>query len=248
MQLVEATVIGLAAVIPSLVYLVWIRNTERFSREPYGRLIKVFLTGASVSVIIAVPAEIILMILLDQNIEHVYQILGENPNLSALLLACVIAPFVEEMAKATGVFRVRRFMAEIEDGIVYGAAAGLGFAAAENLLYEYDAFLSNGIEAAIATAAVRSLSSALLHASSSSLFGLGIARGALQRKSWAPYYFGAVIMHSAFNLFASFGVLYESQLGDTAYLIGLGAALAIAIGGVKLARSKIRQLERVTRG
>jgi RsiW-degrading membrane proteinase PrsW (M82 family) len=247
LQLIEALVIGLAAFVPSLIYLVWIRNTERFSKEPYGRLVRVFLTGATLSVVVAVPAELVLMYVLDKNIERVYQLFGENPNLVTLALACVIAPIVEELAKSLGIFRVRRFMREIEDGIVYGAAAGLGFAATENLLYESSAFISSGVEAFVATAIIRSLSSALLHASSSSLFGLGIARGALQGRSWIPYYLGAVIMHGTFNLFASFGVLYEDRLGDMASLIGLFAAFAIAIGGIRLARAKIRQLERASK-
>jgi RsiW-degrading membrane proteinase PrsW (M82 family) len=244
LQILDIVILILAAFVPSLVYLVWIRNTERFSREPYGRLIKVFAIGASLSVVVAVAAEVILMTLYNQNIERVYQLLGDNPSLSTLILACVIAPLVEEFAKAMGVFRVKRLMAEIEDGIIYGAAAGLGFAATENLLYESNAYLSDGVEAFIAVAVVRSLSSALLHASASSVFGLGIARGALQGRGWFVYYLGAVFMHSMFNLFASFGVLYQDQLGDLASLVGLTAAFVIAIGGIIIVRAKIRMLDR----
>ena len=147
-----------------------------------------------------------------------------------------------------GVFNVRGKFREIEDGIVYGAAAGLGFAAAENLLYEGNAYLTNGAEAFIATAIVRSLSSALLHASASSVFGLGIARKAFQGTGWLPYYLGAVAMHGLFNLFASFGVLYEGELGDMASLVGLVAAFSIALFGIRAVRSKIRTLDRSSAG
>ncbi len=244
MQLIDLIILVLAAFVPSLVYMVWIRNTERFYREPYGRLIRVFAIGATLSVFVAIVTELVLMSLYDQNVERVYQVLGNNPSLGTLVLACVIAPVVEELAKAMGVFRTRRFMKEIEDGIVYGAAAGLGFAATENLLYEGNALISGGAQVFIATAVIRTLSSALLHASASSVFGLGIARRALQGRSWILYYFGAVLMHSTFNLFASFDILFKSELGDTAGLIGLAVALIIAIGGISLARAKIRQLER----
>lgn len=238
-------VILVAAFAPSLAYLVWMRNTERFQKEPYGRLLRVFfIGGALISVVVAIILESILLDLLNQNVERVYQVFGENPNITTLVLACVIAPLVEELAKSYGVFRVRRFMREVEDGIVYGAAAGLGFAATENLFYESDAFLTNGAEAFILTAIVRTLSSALLHASASSVMGLGIARGALEGRSWLPYYLGAVVMHALFNLAASLGLILGEDVGESAVLFGLAAAFMIAIFGIQTVRAKVRVLER----
>ncbi len=239
-----AIVIVLVAFIPCVLYLVWIRNTERFSREPYGRLLGIFFYGAIVSVLIAIVFEVILTIIFNQNIERVYQYLGENPSLSTVVLACVIAPFVEEAAKGMGVLRARRFLTELENGIVYGAAVGLGFAATENLLYENAALIEGGTQAFIATAVIRSVSSALLHATASSVLGLGIARKRLRFGGWGLYYLAAVGMHSLFNFAASFGVLYEDSLGETAYIIGLAVALAIVFIGVSTMRSKIRALDR----
>lgn len=247
MQLLELLILIAAAFVPSLLYLVWIRNTERFTREPYGRLLRVFVFGATVSVALALVWEIILMILLGMNAERVYQLLGENPNLMTILLACVIAPFVEEATKALGVFRVRRIMSELEDGLVYGAAVGLGFAATENLIYEGNAYLADGAGAFIATTIVRSLSSALLHAGATSVMGLGVARAALQGRSSFPHYLGAVTMHALFNLGASLGILYEGDIGEVAYLIGLVVAFVIAISGISMVRAKIRHLERARR-
>lgn len=245
--ILEVAILLLAAFVPSLIYLVWVRNTERFGREPYGRLLRIFLFGAVFSVIIAVVLEVVLMVLLQMNIARVYDILGEHPSLGAVILAVVIAPFVEELAKALGVFRSRRFISDIEDGIVFGAAVGLGFAATENLLYESEAYFSDGAEAFVMTTVVRSLSSALLHASASSVAGLGVARSYRSGKSWLPYYFGAVFMHGAFNLAASLGLLYEESLGPSAYLIGLVAAFVIAIVGFAGVRAKIRTLEGTAR-
>lgn len=242
--IVSVLVIALVAFIPSIVYLVWIRNTERYSKEPYGRLLKIFAYGAVFSVILALVFELLLVSLFDQNIERIYQFFGEDPNLTTLVLACIIAPFVEELTKAFGVFRARKLMHELENGMVYGAAAGLGFAATENLLYEGAAYLTDGAEAWIATAVVRSLSSALLHAAASSFVGLGIARSAMGKGGWFPYYLGGVLMHGAFNFFASFGVLYEGDFGESAYLFGLLAAFTIAILGIGATRSKIRSLDR----
>jgi RsiW-degrading membrane proteinase PrsW (M82 family) len=243
-RVLELIVFALAAFVPSVLYMIWIRNTERYRRKPYGRLLQIFILGATLSVVLAVVLELLLIMLLDMNIERVYEILGEDPTITSILLAVVIAPLVEEMTKALGLFRKRKFIADIEDGIVFGAAAGLGFAATENLLYESSAYFANGAEAFIVSTIVRSLSSALLHATSSSLFGLGIARSVRQRRSWIPYYFGAVMIHGLFNLAASFGLLYEEELGASAYLFGLAAAFAIALVGVRLVRGKIRELER----
>ncbi len=226
-----------------MLYLVWIRNTERYSREPYKRLLSVFLYGAIFSVSIALVLEIALMILLDENVERVYELLGDDPSVTALLLACVIAPFVEEAAKGLGIVRVKRAFTELENGIVYGAAVGLGFAATENLLYENAALMDGGTQAFIATAVVRSISAALLHASASSVLGLGLAKKAMRRGGWMPFYLGAVLMHSAFNFAASFGVLYEDEIGQIAYSIGLFAAIAIAFVGISTVRSKIRSLD-----
>ena len=231
------------AFVPALIYLVWIRNTERHGREPYGRLLRIFILGATLSVVTAVVLEVILMALLSMNMERVYQILGEDQTLESLILAVVIAPVVEEFTKGMSVFRYRRLIAEIEDGIIFGAAAGLGFAATENLLYETSALMSDGMTAAIETAVVRMLSSALLHASASSVFGLGIARGIKQRKGLLPYYLGAVIMHGLFNYFASFGPLYEEEFGPQSYLIGFAAAFIIAIVSIVVVRAKIKQLD-----
>jgi len=242
-DLVDGIVIFLAAFVPSFIYMVWIRNTERYAPEPYNRLIRVFFYGAVVSITIAVFAELIAISLLNANIQRVYDIFGKNPNLSSLVLAVVFAPLIEELSKSIGVFRVRKRMSDIEDGIIYGAAAGLGFAATENLLYETSAFFAGGTPAFLQTAVVRSLSSALLHASASAVVGLGIARSFQQGKSWLPYYFAGVIMHGGFNLSASFGVLFAGDIGPSAALVGLMAAFAIAIGGIMFIRAKIRVLD-----
>ena len=241
--ILDVVILLAAAFVPSLVYLVWIRNTERYGREPYGRLLRIFIYGAVLSVLIAVVLESIMIALLEMNFERVTDILGHDPSLGSLILAVIIAPLVEEFTKSMGVLRYRRFISDIEDGIIFGAAVGLGFAATENLLYESNAYFSDGAQAFIATTVVRSLSSALLHAGASSVVGLGIARSARQGKSWAPYYLAGVVMHGAFNLAASFGIMYEDDLGTSAYLIGLGAAFVIAIGGIITVRAKIRSLD-----
>ena len=242
--LLTAVVIVLAAFVPCILYLIWIRNTERYSREPYKRLLAVFLFGAVVSVFVAIVFELVLTIAFNMNVERVYEYFGEDPTVPVLVLVCVIAPFVEEAAKGLGILRARRLMAELENGIIYGAAVGLGFAATENLLYESAALAEGGTQAFIATAAIRSVSSTLLHATASSVLGLGIARKTLRMGGWGLYYICAVAMHSAFNFMASFGTLYEEDFGEAAYMVGLVAALTIVFFGISMMRHRIRRLDR----
>ena len=243
-SIIDLAILVIVAFVPSVVYVVWIRNTERFNKEPYGRLLRVFVYGATFSIVLAVLLETFVLYLYKMNFGRVYELLGNNPNFETILLACVIAPFVEEATKTIGVLGQRRFMREIEDGIVYGAAAGLGFSATENLLYEGTPLLQGDTTLFISIAVVRILSSSLLHASASAVSGLGIARKIRQGRSWLPYYLTAAIMHSLFNFGASLGILYGDQLGNSADLAGLMMAFIVAIIGISVVRGKIRALDR----
>ena len=63
--------------------------------------------------------------------------LAAGATVAIVVGAVIIAPFVEEFLKALGMMRagVKEEVDEVEDGLVYGAACGLGFAATENLMY-----------------------------------------------------------------------------------------------------------------
>ena len=57
MEIWELAVVILAAVVPSLIYLVWIRNSEKYNRERWMHVLSVFLFGAIISIIAAVLLE-----------------------------------------------------------------------------------------------------------------------------------------------------------------------------------------------
>lgn len=158
-------IILLAAFLPSLILMLIVRNTERRNREPTGRTFRAFMGGATISIVLAIILEALLIdYVLNLNFLRVSELLGQHPTLSTLLLACVIAPLVEEMTKALGILPFARRAKELEDGIVYGASVGLGFAAMENLLYEIAAYITGGVEVLVGTIILRTISSALLHA------------------------------------------------------------------------------------
>jgi len=238
-------IIVLAAFVPSLILMLVVKNTERRGREPTGRTFAAFLRGATLSILLALAIEIALVYLIfGLDVVRVSELLGRYPGLDSLILACIIAPFAEELTKALGILPYARRSRELEDGIVYGAVVGLGFAATENLLYETSAWIEGGAALLVGTIVIRTISSALLHASASSITGYGLAAKRFLGKSWVPYYLLAVLLHGAFNLAASAGPFLEDSTGDYGYLIGLVAAVAIGIGAFSWSRRKIMLIER----
>lgn len=249
------TVLGmllLFAFLPPILFVIWFRNSERRNREPWGDVFRAFFWGAVIGVLVGVLLSLALMGLLELGgfiLERFYvrlgEALGEGIDVQFLILVLLIAPIAEEFAKGLGVFRVRYQINEIEDGLVYGASSGLGFGATENLLYGGVAYVAGGLGASLVVIGVRSFSSALLHASATSTFGYGVARRQLiPGAALLPFYLLAVFMHGAYNFFASFGELFAATYGDAAALFGLGAAIAVALLALGLARSTLTRRDR----
>jgi len=237
-------VLLLFAFIPPIAFLIWTRNSEKYAREPWLLVFKVFLWGAVFAVIIAVLIESILVSIYGR-VVPVYVAFGNDPTIQSLVLAMIIAPFVEEGAKALGIYTASYAINEVQDGIVYGAASGFGFSATENLLYGFAAFLAFDPRTAIVLIVLRSISSTLLHASATSVTGLGVGKHLALggRHRVAPYYLLAVAMHSSFNLLASLGELYQNRLGDLASAVGVMAACIFAVVAFGLVRGRIHKGE-----
>ena len=218
-----AIILGVAFV-PSLLYLVRVRNWERFGREPYTRLLTMFGYGAVVAVVITlVLSSLVLGELM--RFERLTAVGGEH-----FLGAVFVAPFVEELAKGLGLVFVITVLTREEDGMVYGAAIGLGFAATENLLYELSA-LSAGVLAYIVTAVLRIISSTLLHATATGVTGYGVGRAVATRKALVtafPYYMVAVLMHATFNFMASLPSVWPDTFGAWTGLISLLLVIGFA--------------------
>jgi protease PrsW len=236
-----------------LVFMVWIRNTARHDREPWRFVIKAFLWGAVFSVIIAIIFSLVLAVTLGQ-VRPLTEWLARrinDPEITPALIigAVIVAPLVEEAAKGLGVRAGRPEIQRLLDGLVYGAAAGLGFSATENLFYGIAELLkpTGGATASFALIAVRSFSSSFLHASATATVGYGLAKSWLTQRTWAvlPFYLIAVIMHASFNLLSVFGLLYQTQYGDVAVAITFGAAVTIALVAITVVRVKLASQSRV---
>jgi RsiW-degrading membrane proteinase PrsW (M82 family) len=243
----------LVAIVPAVGYLIWVRNTETCRREPYSALIGVMVYGGTFAVAAAVILETLVQMALylpGSPLSRGFGIFGPfDPTLEAILLAVIIAPVVEELVKATGVFTVYGRLNEIEDGIIYGAAVGLGFAVTENVLY-FTVALSQGVDVLLLTVIVRSLTSMVLHLSATSISGYGISRarvlGAHGRSAgWLRYVGIAIVLHASFNLIASLGDIFP-QNADLLALIGLVIVFVLAQTAFGIMRRRIKQLDLAT--
>jgi RsiW-degrading membrane proteinase PrsW (M82 family) len=156
----------------------YIYRKDRYEPEPKYLVAKIFLLGA----LSVFPA-----------------VLLEMPFPSGLFTYAVVAPVVEEGLKFCVVFFFVYKSVEFDepmDGIVYAAAAGLGFATVENIFYV--------IEGGLPVAIVRGFFSVPGHVIFSCIWGfaLGIAKFRPEAERGRIIFLGlagAMILHGLFN-------------------------------------------------
>jgi protease PrsW len=217
--------------LPPIIYTIWIRNTERCHRQQWISIFVCFLWGATIAVLAALVLEIILQIPLESSLS-----LAE---ITPFLAVVVIAPIVEEFTKplALRLRSVRSQLSEMEDGLIYGAVAGLGFSATENLLYGFS-FLDEGFVVFLMFMAMRSVGGCLLHASATSLTGYGFGKTVMKRSSFLgvlPYFLLAIFLHGFYNFLVSYELF--------GVLSGLILAFLFVIFAITMIRKKIRTLD-----
>lgn len=223
-----AFVVGLS-LLPPLLYALWLRAKEQVDREPMRTVLGAFVYGGTVGVAVA--------ILLHEVFNVGFVQPGRLGIDAALLTVVVGAPIVEELSKGLGLGFVRPHVREYEDGLIYGAAIGLGFAATENLLYGITALTENGAAFALWTIVLRIFSSMLLHLAASALVGFGYSRALVGGHSVVlvlPYYLLAVVLHAAYNFLVTL---------DDVGLLALGAALFMVVTVVAMLQRRIETLD-----
>jgi len=240
----ELIIVLIVAFVPALLYLMWIRRAEIYDREPVDAIAGTFIYGLIVALGMAFVLELLALTLLETYTDG-----GLDPTMESIILAVVLAPVIEEFTKLTGVMASSRRLTELENGLVYGAAVGLGFAAGENVMY-YTSSLTEGVELFIITVLARTITSTLLHTSASAISGFGISRSHVSKlrtgrgTSWLPYYFAAVLMHAAFNFLAILGSDILPDASGEISLLGLLGSLVLVWSTVRYIRGKIISLDR----
>ena len=223
------------AFLPPIIYAIWIRNTEKYNREKWKPIIVCFLWGATIAIVASIILELILGISL--------AISFDDGNILGLVTAIIIAPFAEELTKplALRTKTVKKELDELEDGLIYGAVAGLGFSATENLLYGW-CFLSEGLFVFLVLIIIRSFGGCLLHASATALTGYGYGKTIIQGKSILrvlPFFILAIFVHAFYNFLVSLDIV--------GLVISLFAALIFVAISIRLVRNKIKSLDMLNR-
>ena len=218
---------------PLIACYLWL---DRYEPEPLRYLIIGLGWGAVVATAVSAAGELLVA---------AYTGLGD------LAQASVVAPLIEEFAKALFIAIVviarRRQIDGVLDGIVYAGMVGIGFAFTENILYfmaaylgSFDLGLPDGSTAPSGSVLVsvlfflRALMSPFAHPLFTAATGVGLGVAVTTRRAWlrvvAPLlgFATAVTMHGAFN-FTAF------KAGDYFFLVYLVAMVPVFIGAVVFA-------------
>ena len=157
----------LAAFLPMVAYLLTIWWLDRYYRQPLWMVVAVFFWGAFGAVMLGIFGSQVL----EMPLTRVFGYEATNA-----IGAIFVAPLVEEIAKGIILLllALRMDFSSVADGIVFGAAAGLGFGMTENFLYFNQVYDQSGFQAWLQNIYVRTLYSAVMHAISTSIFGMSL--------------------------------------------------------------------------
>ena len=202
MNLSLALISLIAAMVPMVSYMAAIWLLDRYDREPIWLVALNFSWGAIGAVLIGLFGS--------QFFEKSFTGVIFSSENKALFGTILTAPFVEEIAKGIFLLLVTAPLKDFDnmtDGVVYGAAIGLGFGMTENFLY----FLNVGtMQEWIILVPIRSILSAVMHACSTSALGAFIGYSKFQSKNkkyWVvPLGFlAAMLIHFGWNFSVAYG-------------------------------------------
>lgn len=198
---------------------------DKYEPEPLKLIAANFIWGAIGAVILSIAGSYVFVLFLE--------IFGFNE--SSIVHSIIIAPIVEEIAKALFLLYIisKRDFDNITDGLVYGAAIGLGFGMSENIFY----FITYGttVENWVFLVIVRSTFSAVMHGIATAIVGafFGIAK-----YTCFKYRFILPISGLALASFIHFMWNYSVSFENTFYwgfaFIVVAAASFLSIFGLSL--------------
>ena len=219
--LIVAAILAAAVLVPA-VYLVYLYEAQVYRDEPAKVLGTTMVAGAVIGVVVSIIA---------QSLLHVSP-LGGKVSSGFLVGSCILVPLVQEVLKPLPVLALRgqAKFSETIDGLTFGVAAGLGFAAAETIVQFAKVIASEPVHATAATwlAPVLSVTvlTPLLQATCTGAITAVLWRpGRLRRQLYAIGAPLALAAHVVYSLVAQ--VLADS--GVTQYIILFFQAAVVAV-------------------
>lgn len=164
-----------AIVIPSLYRSYLFRNAELTEREKITRLCGAFFYGFFISTYLSLCTNTVLKRKMLYYLINCGYDFKSSMKYSSFITSVVVAPIFEEIYKGMGMFLPFVFnqLNEIEDGIIFGADIGNGFATLENIFY--GSRIQNRFQSIILIL-VRQCTSSALHTCTTALVGEGVAQ------------------------------------------------------------------------
>lgn len=213
-------------VVPALVLLALLYYADRYEKEPARLVLSAFFWGAWPAFLIGLAVVLIFRLPIE---------LWGRDAVEAVRFG-VLAPAIEELLKgAVLLFIVYRFRYEIDsihDGIIYGAAVGLGFAMTANMMSFMGAFLVSGYEEMERKIFVEGFLHGLNHAFYSAIFGAGLAYAVLARDTKRRWAVPLAALLAAIAANGIHKVILRNTIGVNPISIGLtwlGALVVFAL-------------------
>jgi len=210
---------ALCALVPALLWSVVFYLQDRAEPEPKRYVLGVFVAGGVAALLVAVP--------LVRDVFRVQQWLPRAAWPVQLLGSVLIVGFVQEYCKYAAVRYTVYQSPEYDervDGIIYGAAAGLGFSTVLNMQYVIG---NGGVQLDVGV--VRITITALAHAAFSGVLGYFLGRAKFERmgKAWLP---AGLCLAALLNGVVSWALGWVVWRGlDYVPLQGLAVAAAVAL-------------------
>ena len=213
----------------TLLALVWL--ADRYEREPpmlvvataFWGMVPAFVMSCLVEVAVQIPATT----------------LAGSRQAGATIVALLVAPPVEEAAKALALLAVfvflRKEFDDVMDGLVYGAAVGIGFSFVEDFFYFAGTLGKQGLGAGLLTFLLRNLAFILNHSLFTAFTGIGFGLARLQyRRRLALFgwplagYAAATTVHALHNFLSTMdvpgliGAMYLHLFGGLGLVVLVG--------------------------
>lgn len=210
------------SLVPAFLWLAFFYRQDHLEPEPKGLVFEVFILGGLLAAAVGIP-----IVEFFRLPGWLYNNAGVNI-LGAILVIGFVQEFLKFAAVRFSVYNLPEFD-ELTDGVLYGTAAGLGFAVILNISFVVS---SDGVN--LGMGAIRIVLTSLAQASFAGITGYFLAREKFDHQPawWVP---AGVTLAAVLNgiFFYLYGVLSRGKISISAgYVnpwIGLGIALVIAV-------------------